>query len=265
MNYEEKRPLMERLDKCLLANAVDTGTKEGGPKIVDVYRLEGLSETHFYLKVKHEFTPDEVSALMDFADPLAVARECWEERTPEKGFPICELLQKINAYERFALADPAAHAQEQERMVTVLKAVLDQNMAEFHASLLDMGKEEIIAQSAEIAAMQEAYDFMKNDFKFDRSDADILLHMENPLKFIAEQWPSDIAGLFDMDNQIGEAIEDAGKTVAAEREQRQSTQTEAKSTTRGDKPSVRDQLRDNLRELGQRPHTDGKARDGEAR
>ena len=91
-------------------------------------------------------------------------------------------------------------------MASVLEAVLDQNMAEFHAALLGMDKEEIIAQSAEIAAMQAAYDFVKDDFKYERGDVEILLRMENPLQFIAEQWPSNMSELFDMDGQIGEAI-----------------------------------------------------------
>ena len=34
--------------------------------------------------------------------------------------------------------DPAGHAQQQEQMASVLEAVLDQNMAEFHAALLGM-------------------------------------------------------------------------------------------------------------------------------
>ena len=46
MNYEIKRPLMKVIDKCLLDHAAAVGTKEGGPDIEDVYRLQNLSKIH---------------------------------------------------------------------------------------------------------------------------------------------------------------------------------------------------------------------------
>jgi len=250
--------LFEKLDKCLLDHAVAAGTKERGPEILDVYRLQGLSEIHFYLKAEHDFKPDEVAALLQFADPLAVAAECWEEREPEKGFPICGLLQEIKAYDRFPLADPASYSQEQTRKEMMVKAVLDQNMDEYHTMLLNMDKEDIISKSTEITAMQEAYEFMKEDFTFQRGDAEILLSMENPLQFIADQWPSNMNELFDMHGQISEAIEDAGKEAL-----RHSIKESAIMSA--EKPSVREQLRAAMKEARQHPAPEERAKGGEAR
>ena len=251
-----KRPLMERLDKCLLDHAVAVGTKEGGPDIVDVYKLQGFSEIHYYLKVEHDFTAAEVAALMRFADPLEVAEMCWEERDPEAAFSICDLLDKINAYEVYPLADPVEHTQVKDQMITTVKAVLDQNMSEYQASLLRLDKPELIAKSAEIAAMQEAYDFMKNYYKFEQGDAEILLRMENPLRFVADQWPDDIGGLFDMSGHIGEAIEEAAKATAPQRREGLPAQ---------EKPSVREQLQAAMREVRQQTPTNERPKGGEAR
>ena len=89
--------LMERLDECLKVHADMLDAENIG----SIYELQGLSELHYYLKAEHEFTPAEVEALLEFQDPLDVARWCWEENTHEHSFPICEVLGRINAPERF--------------------------------------------------------------------------------------------------------------------------------------------------------------------
>ena len=265
MNYETKRPLMELFDKSLLEHATALGKMEGGPGIADVYRMQEMAEVHYYLKVEHNFKPDEVAALLKFADPLAAAVECWEERTGKEGFPICEILNEIKAYDRLPLADPAGDSRQQEQLIAAAKAMLDQNMVDFHASLMDMDKAQIIAQSAKITAIQEAYDFMKNDFSYKHGDAETLLHMDNPLEFIAQQWTSEITELFDMHDQIGIAIEEAGKYAAAQRKAEPSISTAKKSDLQTEKPSVREQLRDKTREAGQRSALDSRAKGGDAR
>lgn len=249
---------MEQIDKSLLEHAAALGTKDGGPGIADVYGMQEMAELHYYLKVDHEFAPGEISSLLQFADPLAVALECWEERTPEKGFPICDLLREIKAHERFQLADPAGYARQKEERLQSLKDRLDQNMSDFQAALMDMEKTEIIAKSAEITAMREAHDFLKKDFIFEQSDVAILLGIENPLKFIADQWPSDLAGLLNMDDQVREAIEEAGKDAAVQAEK-------GKAAVQAGKPSVLGQLRDAAREASQRPHAKNRSRGGEDR
>lgn len=210
--------LINTLDKCLLDHAVAVGTKEGGPEILDVYLLQKLSEFNYYLKAEHHFEPDEVEALLQFSDPLTVAMECWEERTPDKGFPICDLLYEIQAYERFPLANPEGHAQQAKQLQS-LKDLLGQNMSDFQAELMRMDKAEIIAQSHQITAMQDAHSFMLNTFSFLPDEVTTLLNMENPLKFVADRWPFFIDVLdLTLTDLVRTVIEDAGKEAAAKRE-----------------------------------------------
>ena len=81
-------------------------TAGDGPRIVDVYGLQELAEVHCYLKTVHQFSPAEVEALLQFADPMEAADLCWQENPHEYSFPICELLQETDARKRLPLAEP---------------------------------------------------------------------------------------------------------------------------------------------------------------
>lgn len=95
---------MSKLDESLLNHAKSLAAGDG-PRIVDVYSLQGLAEAHCYLKTVHQFDPAEVEALLQFADPLEAANLCWEENGHEYSFPICDLLEETAAKERLPLAE----------------------------------------------------------------------------------------------------------------------------------------------------------------
>lgn len=261
-NYEAKRSLMERLDRCLLDHAAALGTKDSGPEIVDVYKLQALAERHYYLKVEHDFNAAEVAALMKFQDPLEVAQYCWEEHPQEYGFYIADMVEQAHADEVFPLVDQS-HELDQERLIREVKAVLDQNMADYHNSLLVMDRSEIIHKCGEIAAMQDAHDFMKNSYTFEPGDAEALLKMENPLRFVADLWPGEASEMFDMGSHVGEAIEDA-KTAIAEKE-RTAGPEPAQLAPNAEKPSIRGQLREAERTASQRPGPESRSKPDKSR
>ena len=242
-----KRFLMDHLDLCLLKHSIDIGRKEGGPDIEDVYQLQKMSEVHYHLKVERDLSGAEIAALARFTDPLVVVAACWEERGSSDAFPICDLLEQINAYERY----PTRHIPVQE-MITVVKAVLDQNMDEYQASLMLLDKPELIAKSAEIAAMREAYDFMKNDFNFQHGDAETLLRMENPLRFVAEHWIFDIYSMFNKYDRVREAIEEEARAMAPQCDKGLSAQEKVDVPIQTGKSSLRELLRHVKQEAEQR-------------
>ena len=98
---QEKRELLRQLDASLLAHAAALCS---APSVEQVYRLQGLAETHFRLKNQYRFTPEDVAGLLRFADPLEVADQCRRVSDPSELLPISALLDEMNAEMRFPLA-----------------------------------------------------------------------------------------------------------------------------------------------------------------
>lgn len=251
MEIEAKRQLIEELDKSLLAHAAALGQKEGGPTIGDAYELQDMAERHYYLKVEHEFTAAEVEALLAFADPLAVACACWEENDHEHSFPICEIIDRIKPYERFPTKQGELRIQRQAQQLVEVKAKMEQEMADYHASLLCMRPEELIDKSGEITAMRESLSFVTNDYEFEPGDVETLLHMEKPLHFVASLWPSDLMSQLDLSCLISEEL----ATAKAYQEEPEPVPQEPDQP---EKLSLRGQLRAAMREASQRQPQEGR-------
>ena len=98
---QAKRKLLRQLDASLLAHAAALCS---APSVEQVYRLQGLAETHFRLKNQYRFTPEDVAGLLRFADPLEVADQCRRVSDPSELLPISALLDEMNAEMRFPLA-----------------------------------------------------------------------------------------------------------------------------------------------------------------
>ena len=98
---QEKRELLRQLDASLLAHAAALC---GTPSVEQVYRLQGLAETHFRLKNQYRLTSEDVAGLLRFADPLEVADQCRRVSGPSVLIPISALLDEMNAEMRFPLA-----------------------------------------------------------------------------------------------------------------------------------------------------------------
>lgn len=191
---------MDRLDDCLSVHADILDNTD----IASIYELKDLADLHYYLKVEHEFTPAEVEALLSFQDPLEAAYWCWEDNPHEHSFPICELLDKIDAYHRF---EPVRQEPSPDRMLGLMKR-LGQNWGTLRESWLSMDKEALIEKATEIAAVQDAYAYVIQYMTFEKSEVEALLSLENPLKYLADRWPRPVSELIDMDDLLEEYIGD---------------------------------------------------------
>lgn len=248
MEQDTQKLLFERLGQSLLDHAHTLINKEGGADISDIYKLADLSDRHYYLSVEHQFTSAEIDALLLFEDPLAVADACWGESEHDDTFSICEVLDEIDAYERFPMTVPLG------KRIEELKAVMERNYAEFTASLTGMSKSELIENSQEIASMRGAYAFMMDKFPYEVIEVNNLLKLKNPLRFLADNWllPSEEPGLvhdFLADLNSPEYIKRYVETAPA-----QSGRT-----------SILEQLRNAVQVGSQRPSAERKPRGKETR
>lgn len=200
MEQDAKKLLMDRLDDCLSIHADMLDSTNIG----SIYELQDLAALHYYLKVEHEFTPAEVEALLFFQDPLDVAHWCWEENTHEHSFPICELLDKIDAFQRFEQINEETSP---DRMLGLIKR-LGQNWVSLRDDWLSMDKEILIEKASEIVAAQDVYAYVTQGMTFEKSEVEALLSLENPLKYLADRWPKPVSDLIDMDDLLEEYIGD---------------------------------------------------------
>ena len=221
-----------------------------------MYELELLSQVHCYLKTEHEFTAAEVEALLAFQSPLEVARWCWEDNPHEHSFPIWELLNIIKAYERFPLTDTGISIYQVR--IQQLKKVLNENFNDFNDALLKLEKQDIIQQSRSIANTQEAYQYMREYFNYQPDEVEMLLTLQNPLKYIAEHWPSPVSELLDVDETIQEKISEIPDEIEYPRREPPANLPQSKA-------SIREQLQKNTQEAGHRNSSGKKSRDMETR
>lgn len=186
MEQEAKLLLFKRLDACLKEHTTSMFLNNAQPDMKDIYDLQQLAELHYHLKFSHPFTPAEVEALLSFKDPLNVAQWCWEENTHAHSFPICELLQTINADKRFEKS-PSESREETKRKELI--ALLGQNLYAFQEKLQGWSRAELIDRCEEIAATMAAYKFMAEDYRPTEEEIDYLLRYDDPLGLLCSYWP----------------------------------------------------------------------------
>jgi len=252
LEIDAKKQLFDRLDECLTWEANRLGQKFSRTTVEEIYQLRDLIDQHEFLKVAHDFTPDEVDALLCFHDPLAVADACWQKYGDGREFKICDALDGINAYERFPLTQAEQERRDQP-LVQRLKDVLDENYAAYSAALMGKSKQELVEQSESIATTRTAYAYMKDDFQYEYGEAGLLLQLDDPLSYLASHWP---IGFDDTGND-----DDVIQEVIAELKDPEYLQTiqQTSAAAQMDKPSLRGQLSAAVQEVNQRPSQDGRS------
>ena len=225
MEFRESLELLRRrLDGSLKDHAEKTDHNDIG----DIYRLQEYSETHYYMKAAHDYTPAEVEALLAFVDPLEVAFWCREESTHKVGLPICEILKEINADARFEKFEPELSLKEK---TDKLISRLDNNLYSFLDILNQLDFEDITQRSERIAATWAAHSYMTDELLSDNIDESLIDHLlskNDPLQYLTDHWPE--CTLFGVD--VIANIQDEIKEKKSQHEQPKSVHERLKNASR---------------------------------
>lgn len=225
MEYNEALGLLkDRLDVCLVQHAKDIDRNDVG----DIYLLQDYSETHYYMKAAHDYTPAEVEALLSFVDPLEVAFWCREENTHKVGLPICEVLKEIGADSRFKKIPPELSLEDKTALL-IRKLEINLNNTFDFLNQLDNG--EIGKRSENIAASFAAYSYVRDELmgdNLDESVIDHLLSLDRPIQYLTEHWPE--CSLFGPD--VIADIKDEITKQNAQHEQSESVHERLKNASR---------------------------------
>ena len=225
MEFRESLELLRRrLDGSLKDHAEKTDHNDIG----DIYRLQEYSETHYYMKAAHEYTPAEVEALLSFVDPLEVAFWCREESTHKVGLPICEILKEINADARFEKFEPELSLKEK---TDKLISRLDNNLYSFLDILNQLDFEDITQRSERIAATWAAHSYMTDELLSDNIDESLINHLlskNDPLQYLTDHWHE--CTLFGVD--VIANIQDEIKEKKSQHEQPKSVHERLKNASR---------------------------------
>ena len=221
MEFRESLELLRRrLDGSLKDHAEKTDYNDIG----DIYRLQEYSETHYYMKAVHDYTPAEVEALLSFVDPLEVAFWCREENTHKVGLPVCEIIKEINADARFEKFEPELSLKEK---TDKLISRLDNNLYSFLDILNQLDFEDITQRSERIAAAWAAHSYMTDELLSDNIDESLIDHLL-PLQYLTDHWPE--CTLFGVD--VIADIQDEIKEKKSQHEQPKSVHERLKNASR---------------------------------
>ena len=225
MEFRESLELLRRrLDGSLKNHAEKTDHNDIG----DIYRLQEYSETHYYMKAAHDYTPAEVETLLAFVDPLEVAFWCREENTHKVGLPVCEILKEINADARFEKFEPELSLKEK---TDKLISRLDNNLYSFLDILNQLDFEDITQRSERIAATWAAHSYMTDELLSDNIDESLIDHLlskNDPLQYLTDHWPE--CTLFGVD--VIADIQDEIKEKKSQHEQPKSVHERLKNASR---------------------------------
>lgn len=154
---------------------------------------------------------------------------------------------------------------QKEEAIQALYNLLDKNMADFDATLAGIDKSEI-ADMKEVSDTREIYDFIRyHHGEFEQREAEFLLRMENPLKFMVDNWPCYNLETLAMNHLANKAVEESGRETLLQTVHDTKDAADKKPSVLKQIKTSLEQLKTNRQEKHRQSITAERPRSGEAR
>lgn len=276
-NVSQVQRLIERLDQNLAAYTAALMEKNKSELIEGSEEITKTQAAYSYMKDDFDYSYGDAALLLKLDDPLHYLASRWSmafDLSGDDDDTIQEIIEELedprnlrHAQETAAALVQTAQEADQcpidwrpavdQETKKLLMERLDQNYAAYTASLADVGKQELIERSVEIASVQDAYSFLKSSFAFTQAEAEHLLKMEMPLFFVADDWFTPAADQDDSSAFTHGVLRDLD---SPEYLAQMATAYPTFAAERDEKSSLLDRLHKTEKAAGQRPPQEGRPR-----
>ena len=214
-----------------------------------------VTEAHFYLSDIYNFHLSDVQYLLQFKNPLEVVADGFEadgfdNQRSDAMWKIFDRQDALGDYELVS-DNPTPNLEE---LVQRLHDRLDENLNAYKRDTLELSKEGLYYAAAEIAVVQQSYDYFRGEHAYTTEQTEFLLKLQNPLELLSDRWSDGIGDYRDVVNAIfsgqERTLSSGSYELASDDSESPPTtiNTQEKSNTiigadSGDKPSVLDEIR----------------------
>ena len=160
-----------------------------------------------FIKNYDKFTAEQLNCLLQFANPVDLVAGYLDPKSDIEEMPgivasIMDDQEHLKKHYALANEPDRLFLPAEAELVQTLADRLDENFAEYKAETLRLGKTHIFNEAAEITAVQQSYEYFRNEHMYTIGQAEFLMKLANPLELMSDRWGDGIGGVRDIINAI---------------------------------------------------------------
>ena len=223
-------------------------------------QVVGRRDACVFIRDYAGFTAEQLNCLLQFANPVELVADYLDPKSDISEMPgiLANIMEEQENLKNHYALMPEAEPPDYDALEQKLRDTLADNLSVYKRDMLDAGAEELFKAAAEIASVQEVYEYFTQKHVYIESDVDFLLKFENPLELISEKWasgPVEITGKVDaIFNDQEQTLQNGGyNLVSDESEPSPAASVQSRSAEHGGQQSVLERIRQAAKEKQERP------------